>query len=116
MATKFEGSPRPAPRGWISRLGAGPTLSREDIERDAAATLGVPVDLLGQPASPASEPEAEEHSVPVARGGDRRPGRVPGWLRDLVSPEPADVRRQRLEAEAAAELGFSDHAEHAVQK
>ena len=35
------------------------------------------------------------------------PLRVGRWLRDLVSQEPADVRRRRLEAEAEAELGLT---------
>ena len=39
---------------------------------------------------------------------ERRPGRIGGWLRELFRPEPADVRRQRIEAEAAAELGWTD--------
>lgn len=46
---------------------------------------------------------------------DRRPGRIGGWLRELFRPEPADVRRQRIEAEAAAQLGLttSQQPEHA---
>lgn len=35
----------------------------------------------------------------------RRPAGIGGWLRELFRPEPADVRRQRIEAEAEAELG-----------
>lgn len=38
---------------------------------------------------------------------ERRSGRMGRWLRELFRPEPADVRRQRIEAEAAAELGLS---------
>jgi hypothetical protein len=33
-----------------------------------------------------------------------RSGGIAGWLRELFRPEPADARRQRIEAEAAAEL------------
>ncbi len=35
----------------------------------------------------------------------RRSGGIGGWLREMFRPEPADVRRQRIEAEAEAELG-----------
>lgn len=35
----------------------------------------------------------------------RRSGGIGGWLRELFRPEPADVRRQRIQAEAEAELG-----------
>ena len=36
-----------------------------------------------------------------------RSGRIGSWLRELFRPEPADVRRQRIEAGAAAELGLA---------
>ena len=47
---------------------------------------------------------------------ERRSGRIGGWLRELFRPEPADVRRQRIEAEAAAELGLTspEQYEHAA--
>ncbi len=47
---------------------------------------------------------------------ERRSGRIGGWLREVFRPEPADVRRQRIEAEAAAELGLSTdlQPEHAA--
>ena len=41
-------------------------------------------------------------------GEGTRIARVRAWARDLVRPEPADVRRRRIEAEAAAELGLKD--------
>ena len=51
---------------------------------------------------------------PAATSDEPRSGRVVGWLRELFLPEPADARRQRIEAEAAAVLGLtttqqSDH-------
>ena len=47
---------------------------------------------------------------------ERRSGRIGSWLRELFRPEPADVRRQRIEAEAAAELRLStpQQPEHAA--
>ena len=47
---------------------------------------------------------------------ERRSGRIGAWLRESFRPEPADVRRQRIEAEAAAELGLttSQQPEHAA--
>lgn len=38
------------------------------------------------------------------------PLRVRRWLRELVSEEPPEVRRRRLEAEAAAQIGLTDRA------
>jgi GMP synthase PP-ATPase subunit len=98
LATRFETSTRGS--RWRALLTPVPTLSREEIERDAAEQLGVPVDLLGE--TPAPVPG---HEVRRSRG------RLTAWLRDAVSPEPATVRRQRLEAEAAAELGLHDGPE-----
>jgi hypothetical protein len=115
LAEKLETSTRPAeprsPRArWLARLGAGPTMTREDIERDAAAQLGVPVGFLGQSEDTAAEHDTGDQGVAITRA-ERRPGRIAGRLRALVSPEPADVRRQRIEAEAAAQLGVGDHGE-----
>lgn len=46
-----------------------------------------------------------------------RSGRVGGWLRELFRPEPADVRRRRIEAEAAAEVGrITAQPEHAASR
>ena len=47
---------------------------------------------------------------------ERPSGRIGGWLRELFRPEPADVRRQRIEAEAAAELRLTtaQQPEHAA--
>ncbi len=50
------------------------------------------------------EPAADDAAVQVE---ERRSGRIVGWLRELFRPEPADARRQRIEAEAAAELGLT---------
>jgi hypothetical protein len=50
------------------------------------------------------EPTADTASVQVE---GRRSGRIVGWLRELFRPEPAEARRQRIEAEAAAELGLN---------
>jgi hypothetical protein len=47
------------------------------------------------------DPAADAAAIQVE---ERRSGRIGGWLRELFRPEPADVRRQRIEAEAAAEL------------
>ena len=49
---------------------------------------------------------------------ERRSGRIGGWLRELFRPEPADVRRQRIEAEAAAELSLTtpQELEHAADR
>ncbi len=110
MATKFETSPLTADAParvsrWRRLLAPAPVPSREDIERDAAARLGVPVGLV------AGSPDTDRSTGPA---GPRRPGRLTGWLRELVSPEPAAARRQRLEAEAAAELGLHDRAEQPV--
>ena len=43
---------------------------------------------------------------PTAQDAVEQPRRagITGWVRELFRPEPADVRRQRIEAEAAAEL------------
>lgn len=43
---------------------------------------------------------------PTAEQATERPGSggIRGWLRAFFRSEPADVRRQRIEAEAAAEL------------
>ncbi len=49
---------------------------------------------------------------------ERRSGRIGGWLRELFRPEPAEVRRQRIEAEAAAELALTtpQQPEHAASR
>lgn len=56
------------------------------------------------------EPAADAAAVQVE---ERRSGRIVGWLRELFRPEPSSARRQRIEAEAAAELGLttSQHTE-----
>jgi hypothetical protein len=61
------------------------------------------------------EPTAEAAAVPV---DERRSGRIVGWLRELFRPEPPDVRRQRIEAEAAEELGLTtpQQPEHTVSR
>ena len=51
-------------------------------------------------------PSADEA---VTKVEERRSGGIGGWLRELFRPEPADVRRARIEAEAAAELGLTEH-------
>ena len=103
MATKLETSPLAtgAPSAgsrWRRLLAPSPVPSREDIRRDAAARMGVPVGLVDD--SPV------RHQASAETGDIRRPGRLAGWLRGLLSPEPAAARRQRIEAEAAAELGL----------
>jgi hypothetical protein len=50
------------------------------------------------------DPAADAAPVQVE---ERPVGRVAGWLRELFRPEPPDARRQRIEAEAAAELGLT---------
>ena len=59
------------------------------------------------------EPAADAAAIQVE---ERRSGRIGGWLRERFRPEPADVRRQRIEAEAAAELGLTtpQQTEHAA--
>ena len=59
------------------------------------------------------EPAADAAAIQTE---ERRSGRIGGWLRELFRPEPADVRRQRIEAEAAAELGLTtpQQTEHAA--
>ncbi|HEX2047122.1 MAG TPA: hypothetical protein VHF27_05115 [Acidimicrobiales bacterium] len=108
---KFETSPLAAraretgPR-WRRLLAPEPVPSLEEIERDAAARLGVPADLVG------GSPRTERATARV--GGGRRPGRLTRWARELLSPEPEAARRRRLEAEAAAELGLHDRPERTV--
>ena len=80
MAIKFEGSPHPGE----TPAGRG-WLSR----------------LRGGAPETTHEREVETHAP-----GPRRSS-VAGWLRDLISSEPAEERRRRIEAEAAAELGLS---------
>lgn len=59
------------------------------------------------------DPAPDEGAVEV---NQRRSGGVGGWLRELFRPEPPNVRRQRIEAEAAAELGLTteQQPEHAA--
>lgn len=114
MAIKFERSPYADEAGstrrrWPSRERT-PAMTRDAIRRDAAARLGVPVDLLEKSAG--TTPEAP--TAQAAHHTRRRRGSVVHWLRDLVSPEPAGARRQRLEAEAEAELGLS--AQHQPER
>jgi hypothetical protein len=68
----------------------------------ATATLGSRKEVI--PLAIKYDPAAD---APAATQVQERPGRIGGWLRELFRPEPADVRRQRIEAEAAAELGLS---------
>ncbi|HEX2118038.1 MAG TPA: hypothetical protein VHF91_02550 [Acidimicrobiales bacterium] len=49
-----------------------------------------------------------------ASGWRSLPVRLGRWVRDVVSPEPSDVRRRRIESEAAAELGLTDQAREQV--
>ncbi len=47
----------------------------------------------------------------------QNPRGIVGWVRELFRSEPADVRRQRIEAEAAAELEQATRQpEHAGQQ
>ncbi|MDQ4068548.1 MAG: hypothetical protein M3203_03585, partial [Actinomycetota bacterium] len=94
LAIKFDASPRPghARSGvsrWRSLLTTPHTPTREEIERDAAAHIGVPVDLVGgeRPEGPAPEPAGPS---PAATRTDRPRGRLTGWWRDLVAPEPTE--------------------------
>ena len=80
MAVKFDGSPHPGE----APAGRG-WLSR--LRRGAPETT-------------------QERGVQTHAPRPRRSS-VAGWLRDLISPEPADERRRRIEAEAAAELGLN---------
>ena len=66
----------------------------------------IPLAIKYDPAAHAADTEVQE----------RPSGRIGGWLRELFRPEPADVRRQRIEAEAAAELGLTNpqQPEHAA--
>ncbi|MDQ3642311.1 MAG: hypothetical protein M3450_12815 [Actinomycetota bacterium] len=57
----------------------------------------IPLAIKYDPAADAAATQVQE----------RRSGRIGGWLRELFRPEPAEVRRQRIEAEAAAELGLT---------
>ena len=59
------------------------------------------------------DPAADTAAIQVQ---ERRSGHIGGWLRELFRPEPAEVRRQRIEAEAAAELGLNtpQQSEHAA--
>jgi hypothetical protein len=50
------------------------------------------------------EPAADAAGIQVE---DRRSGRIVDWLRELFRLEPVDARRQRIKAEAAAELGLT---------
>ena len=110
LATKFDASPRPLEgpsklSRWRSLLAPAPIESREDIERDAAARLGVPLEVL----TTAPAPDVPE--VPAAAAAPARRGRLGGWLRNLVEAESPEARRQRFEAEAAAEVGLDDRQE-----
>ena len=79
--------------------------------RAATATLGsrkevIPLAIKYDPGADAAPTQVQE----------RRSGRIGGWVRELFRPEPADLRRQRIEAEAAAELGLTtaQEPEHAA--
>ena len=80
MAIKFEGSPHPG---------------------EAPAGRGWLSRLRGDAPEAPQERGAETHAPRPRRSSVR------GWLRDLISPEPAEERRRRIEAEAAAELGLN---------
>ena len=66
----------------------------------------IPLAIKYDPAAHATAIHAQE----------RRSGRIGAWLRELFRPEPAEVRRRRIEAEAAAELDRTTHQqpEHAA--
>ena len=117
LASKFDSSPhaqeaRSTRPRWLSRVGGEPSMTREDIRRDAAAKLGVPVGLL-EPSTETrdagtADAGPDQRDVIETHGQNRRRHRsLVGWLRNLVLTEPADARRQRLEAQAAAELGLA---------
>jgi hypothetical protein len=98
-------------------------MTREEIERDAAAQVGVSGEVVEQrstePAEKVVEPETgeqpvAEHADPATPATRPRSDGIRGWFRELVSPEPADVRRQRLEAEAAAQLGLDKQHDQAA--
>ena len=112
-------------------------MSREEIEREAAAQLGLRPDEsqtagsaepahtadhaaeaadpaeAGSERSPAGSAE-EPHGHPDAGHGESGLGRVVARLRGRLQSEPASVRRERLEREAAAALGLHDQPEQPV--
>ncbi|MDP8936865.1 MAG: hypothetical protein M3O23_03915 [Actinomycetota bacterium] len=87
-------------------------MSRHEIEREAAAELGIQAQLDDEPSEPAPRPEPEE--IAISGAEERRPRRGVGWIRDLLEGESAAARRERLEREAAAELGVHDRPEQPV--
>ena len=80
---------RPPP----SPVKAYPACGKRGANRD----VGIPEEVI--PLAIKYDPAAEAAATQAGRSG-----RIGGWLRELLRPEPADVRRQRIEAEAAAEL------------
>lgn len=98
-------SSRPPKRGvgrWAKALGGGrQELSREDLEREAAAEIGFsggarPSDAPHEPSATSGRPAAPE----------RRARRSWSRLRDTRATESDAARRERLEREAAEEIGF----------
>ncbi len=108
MHTQFEASTSQQSgerRGRWSRIWSGgrDELSREALEREAAAELGLGDGPRAAEPEPTSEPHpATDDATPSHRG--RKP-----WsrLRDVLSTESDAAWRERLEREAAEELGLS---------
>lgn len=110
---------------WLLR--GEPALSREDIERDAAAQLGLNANEPVTPAPPEAEADVAEADVAeadvaqaeveevaeeaAAPKGAPRSRRLAGWLRRSGGAERPEERRARLEREAAAVLGLDDRRE-----
>ncbi len=90
---------RPLASRWLSRLAEHqPVVSRDDIEREAAAELGIQY-ATDQTSEPGTEEQAD--AVPTTDTAPRRPGRLAGWLR---GDSDSAARRERYEREAADEL------------
>ena len=107
MTTKINDTGRSRRSKWLSAVtGPQSRASRDEIERDAAAELGIQTPTADRPVEAASEQEPDE--IAPAGRDQRRPPRVVGWVRSLVDVESTEARRQRVEREAAAELGVHD--------
>jgi hypothetical protein len=61
-----------------------------------------------------ASPRAEEDQTSASRWR-ALPLRIGGWVRDLVSSEPPEARRRRLESEAAAELDLPDQVREQIK-
>ncbi len=95
---------------WAKLFGGQEGFSREALEQEAAAEIGAlqrPGDgsEQEQPA-PATPNEATPAEVRPAEAAPAAHPRRNPWsrVRQILSDEPADVRRERLEREAAEEL------------